>query len=268
MLEGGAAIGARTLDGSTPLHLACTLLKAPAARLLLRRGADELAVNNARQTPADVAGLFLSASCGRGGPAGKEEEEDHRHEEGFNELLGDIKGDLERAPADRAWARRGWLVMARARLLRGRRQRGDLCGGGSGGGERLVEESEAHHEEGRGHDIDGRFRATSVRAAAAAAVAVMTVEPVLGDKRARRGDGAAVDEARESGGGRKRPCRGDVVRQSVGDDDGGAGASAAGGGVLGIDGSGSPCAAAGLGLVARVTGIKEDGIFQNILSFL
>lgn len=252
LLQGGAAIGARTVDGSTPLHLACALLKASAARLLLRHGADELAVDNAKQTPADVAGLCLS---GYGDSKGGREE-DHRrrrHEEGFKELLVEIKDGLDRAPADRAWARRGWLIMARARLLRDRRQRGeegggggDDAGGGGGrdGGERLV---------GKLHDEEG----------AATAAVVVPVDGVVGDKRARCGDdGTGIDDEVHNSDGKRFGRAAVVVPRSVGDDDDGAvGANRDNNGSLGA-------IAGGLGLVARVACIKEDGIFHNILSFL
>lgn len=278
LLRGGAAIGARTLNGSTPLHLACALLKAPAARLLLRRGADELALNSARQTPADVAGLFLSACAGKGGE--KRAEDHHRgrrsrgREERFKELLGEIRDGLKGVPADRAWARRGWLVMARARLLCGRRQRAEGSDGGGGGargdGERLVEDLADEDGGGAGN---GQPHAIAATATAALVAAAVTVDGVVGDKRARHGDGTATaaDEAREPGGKRFRHLYA-VCPQSVDDGDGhGHGHGHGDGGALGTDGSGSPRAIisiAGFGLVARVAGIKEDGIFQNILSFL
>eukprot|EP00752_Nemacystus_decipiens_P015669 g13983.t1 len=250
LLQGGAAIGARTLDGSTPLHLACTLLKAQAARQLLRHGADELAVNNANQTPADVAGLYLSA-CDKGGRE-EQEEGNNRHEEGFKKLLGEIKEGLQRAPADRAWARRGWLIMARARLLRDRRQRGE-GNGDHGDGERLLVDDKVHRG-GDDDNVDGQLRSSF--ATAEAAVAASGVDDVVGDKRARRGDGEAADEETQ-GSGAKR-FRGHVVHpENVGD-------------VLGSFGNGveGPCSIARFGVVGRVTSIKENGIFQNILSFL
>eukprot|EP00903_Cladosiphon_okamuranus_P019473 g17907.t1 len=258
LLQGGAAIGARTLDGSTPLHLACALLKVPAARLLLRRGADELALNTARQTPADVAGLYLSPCAGK--DAEKRAEgyrSGRREEEGYKELLGEIRDGLDMALADRAWARRGWLVMARARLLGARRQRAE----GGGGGENIADED-------GGSAGNGQPHAATVMATAAATAATVTVDGVVGDKQARRGGGTvtAADEAKEPRGKRSRYLHA-IFPERVGD---GSGDCDADRGALGAnsDGCPRPTAIAAFGLEARVAGIKEDGIFQNILSFL
>lgn len=100
LLRAGASVGARAADGSTPLHLACTLLKTSVVTLLLRYGADEASLTHANQTPESLVALYLV--------------EEDRDEQAMQR----IKEALARAPADRAWRRRGWLVLTRARFRR------------------------------------------------------------------------------------------------------------------------------------------------------
>lgn len=100
LLEAGARVDARTRDGSTPLHLACTHLKLSAVRLLLRHDADETSLNGAGETPSSVVASFQA--------------ELDRDEE----LVNRIMKVLAEAPAERAWRRRGWLVMTRTRSQR------------------------------------------------------------------------------------------------------------------------------------------------------
>lgn len=105
------------------MHLASLALKAPAVRLLLRHGADETAVDSAGRTPADVAGSYLTAAPAGGGVAGAEHQE----------LIRQIRDRLGRVPADRVWARRGWLLLARKRFAEAATA-GDDSGVGSAGG--------------------------------------------------------------------------------------------------------------------------------------
>ncbi|CAN0449634.1 unnamed protein product, partial [Ectocarpus fasciculatus] len=92
LLQRGGNANARDDDGQRPLHLVC---KCPDARsvaladLLLRWGADETATDNDGNTPADLV------------KSGAEP----------NERLQRL---LANAPADRAWRRRGMVVVLRA----------------------------------------------------------------------------------------------------------------------------------------------------------
>ncbi|CAM9898819.1 unnamed protein product, partial [Ectocarpus sp. 8 AP-2014] len=92
LLQKGANANARDDDGCGPLHLVCKYPKASAvavADLLLRWGADETAADNDGNTAADLV------------KSGAEPNE------GLQRLLAN-------APADRAWRRRGMVVMLRA----------------------------------------------------------------------------------------------------------------------------------------------------------
>ncbi len=102
LLKHGANVNARCFSGRTPLLHAVRLTGAlPRAAemvdLLLRSGADETLVNNHGANAADVLGQ------------GVDEPEES--------LAGDaerVRRLLENAPADRAWRRRGYLVLCRA----------------------------------------------------------------------------------------------------------------------------------------------------------
>lgn len=102
LLKAGAAIEARDLFGNTPLHHACATRRPGlegTVSLLLRWGADEKASDKRGVVPARSLigdGPALSFQCSQ------QEVERTR-------LL------LARAPADRAWRRRCWLVMLRQR---------------------------------------------------------------------------------------------------------------------------------------------------------
>ncbi|CAN0113132.1 unnamed protein product, partial [Ectocarpus fasciculatus] len=92
LLQRGANANAQDDHGHGPLHLVCKYPKArlvAVADLLLRWGADETATDNDGNTPAD---LVKSGA-------------------GPNERLQRL---LANAPADRAWRRRGVVVMLRA----------------------------------------------------------------------------------------------------------------------------------------------------------
>ncbi|CAM9796415.1 unnamed protein product, partial [Ectocarpus fasciculatus] len=92
LLQKGANANARDEVGQRPLHVVCKYPKARSvavADLLLRWGADETATDNDGNTPAD---LVKSGA-------------------GPNERLQRL---LANAPADRAWRRRGMVVMLRA----------------------------------------------------------------------------------------------------------------------------------------------------------
>eukprot|EP00752_Nemacystus_decipiens_P014375 g12786.t1 len=107
LLKRGADVTVSTTNGLTPLHRACFAKHAGLAvvvDLMLRWGADETAEANNRKTPADLLDLAVSYGSRR---SSREEVDRAR-------LL------LARAPADRAWRRRGWLVMLRSRASKSR----------------------------------------------------------------------------------------------------------------------------------------------------
>eukprot|EP00903_Cladosiphon_okamuranus_P009250 g8826.t1 len=95
LLASGARVDADGIPRSA-LHCACMQGHAGCVSELLRGGADETAVDEDGNTPAQVIGT-MSESLER------------------VEDVELIHGMLRRAPADRAWRRRGWLVMLRNR---------------------------------------------------------------------------------------------------------------------------------------------------------
>lgn len=101
LLQNGANVEAKNAFGYSPLHgVARQAGKEGAARtadLLLRWGADETAVDRDGNRPVDILGN------GRG------EEDSGRRQEKIDLM----RRLLERAPADRAWRRRGYVVMCR-----------------------------------------------------------------------------------------------------------------------------------------------------------
>ncbi|CAM9865828.1 unnamed protein product [Ectocarpus sp. 4 AP-2014] len=107
LLRHGASLTAQDTDGDTPLNRACYWqhngLDATVGPLL-RRGADEAAVNNTDETPADLLDYV-------------DDEDGKRWSEAEIERVRLLP---TRAPADRAWRRRSWLVMLRSCAETGR----------------------------------------------------------------------------------------------------------------------------------------------------
>ena len=111
LLKQGANVRARDNSGLTPLHHACRQESPDAlVDLLIRWGADETAVSNCGVTPADV--LADNRRCSR-------------------EQVERVRLLLARAPADRAWRRRCWLVVLRSRASKGSGQSHDGRGSSS-----------------------------------------------------------------------------------------------------------------------------------------
>eukprot|EP00752_Nemacystus_decipiens_P008060 g7204.t1 len=112
LLQRGATVNTRDPHGRTSLHQVCFNPK-PGVRtgvdLLLRWGADETALDNGGHTVPKMLELCSS------------------FEASANEVE-NVRLLLARAPADRAWRRRGWLVMLRSRSTEGRTTAG--CGVG------------------------------------------------------------------------------------------------------------------------------------------
>ncbi len=113
LLHLGARVGAQDDSDLTAIHLACFFQQEGLEVVvdqLLRWGADETAVDEKGATPADL--LDVDQECRT---CSQDEIERVR-------LL------LDRSPADRAWSRRGWLAMLRARASRARNDRNDSSG--------------------------------------------------------------------------------------------------------------------------------------------
>ncbi|CAM9249933.1 unnamed protein product [Ectocarpus sp. 4 AP-2014] len=99
LLEGGANVHERTEGDNRPLHVACTHSSVSGVELLLRWGADEKLTNKSGKTPAEVIGAWQQYGL------------DDEEREAENQRIGRM---LARAPADRSWRRRGWLVLSRS----------------------------------------------------------------------------------------------------------------------------------------------------------
>ncbi|CAB1103951.1 unnamed protein product [Ectocarpus sp. CCAP 1310/34] len=94
----GADVDSRARHDQTPLHIACKHASVSGVELLLRWGADEQLTNNRGDMPADVI---------RARQQGDLDDEEH---DADNQRICRM---LTRAPADRSWRRRGWLVLSR-----------------------------------------------------------------------------------------------------------------------------------------------------------
>ena len=106
LLRRGADVNSQCANGWTPLHFACTMHMPGLEHVvdvLLRWGASETIVDNRGQTPADMLGCSLLTPP-RPGAARLER----------------ARVLLSRAPADRSWRSRCWLVMLRSRAERER----------------------------------------------------------------------------------------------------------------------------------------------------
>lgn len=95
LLMNGARVGAEGIARSA-LHCACMQGHVRCVFELLRGGADETALDEDGNTPVEVIATMGEA---------EDRPEDIRA----------IRTMLERAPADRCWRRRGWVVILRAR---------------------------------------------------------------------------------------------------------------------------------------------------------
>ncbi|CAB1103640.1 unnamed protein product [Ectocarpus sp. CCAP 1310/34] len=98
----GASLTAQDTDGGTPLHWACYWqVRGVEATvdLLLRWGADETALDNDSKTPADLL----------------DEDDNENDRTTCSEAeIEQVRLLMARAPANRAWRRRCWLVMLRS----------------------------------------------------------------------------------------------------------------------------------------------------------
>eukprot|EP00903_Cladosiphon_okamuranus_P009964 g9452.t1 len=122
----GADPNAADLSGGRPLHDACKRMHLEMVELLLGWGADETVVDNRGNTAADslpseqeIHDWYGNPGSGSGSGSGSEDEEEH-DDEIEREMAKDIAkrnrllAVLARAPRDRAWRRRGTVVLCRA----------------------------------------------------------------------------------------------------------------------------------------------------------
>lgn len=115
LLEAGASVDSVGKIHGTPLHRAVCVGFPGGVRALLRAGADENATDgHSGETPLSMlerhhpqVPMISVDGRGRIAVVGSI----------FAADAQEIRGLLTRAPADRAWRRRGWLVMLRAREL-------------------------------------------------------------------------------------------------------------------------------------------------------
>lgn len=86
----------RASDGNTPLHVAAENMSESIVKVLLEAGGDETAVNDQGKTPADIVGprtMHDYSSLGR---------------------ISTLLANAPRDRSDRAWSRRGFVVLCRA----------------------------------------------------------------------------------------------------------------------------------------------------------
>lgn len=158
LAEAGANLEARDLGGCTPLHSACRQYSVEGCRTMLKHGADINALTTQLRTP------LVFAACFAGTP-GAAEVVEFLLNAGADETIPDDEGRvaadivawatddidalylledidlvhhlLKNAPADRAWRRRGYLVLCRAHP--DRVQRGQESTDGAGAVARVLD---------------------------------------------------------------------------------------------------------------------------------
>ncbi|CAN0392745.1 unnamed protein product, partial [Scytosiphon promiscuus] len=120
LLEAGADVESRSFAGLTPLHWACRACSLESVESLLRAGADLDAV--------DVLGAVASSVVGLGDPVGYTgPDAPHFTPDAMREpqrpsdspASNRIRSALRSARRDRAWRRRGWLVVLASRRALG-----------------------------------------------------------------------------------------------------------------------------------------------------
>lgn len=150
LLQNKAAVNIRIgSSGDTPLHRACCKQRRgleTAVDLLLRWGADETALNDRGRTPVQV----LGSTRARNRHCSSNEVESARRL-------------LVRAPLDRLWRRRGWLVMLRSRAKEMTPTWDSSCVTGGGGTGNDSHRCAAVDQEGKDSKISKNDAAGSVR---------------------------------------------------------------------------------------------------------
>ncbi|CAN0424462.1 unnamed protein product [Ectocarpus sp. 12 AP-2014] len=127
LLKRGGNVSDASCGGLSALHLTCEGLLEGMDRmvdLLLRWGASETAVNENGLTPSDILKATTAEYNARdAGGGGSTEHRVGDPATGHDSLAQEMQRArvlLARAPADRTWRRRCWLVMLRARVERER----------------------------------------------------------------------------------------------------------------------------------------------------
>lgn len=186
--------------------------------ILLNRGADESARNSNNQTCADVLGHGLDEEAGAGG------------ERGDPGIRKQIAAMLARAPAERAWRRRSWIVMMRS-----------------------LEDLSAFSED-DGIDIEGNEKGKKPSGGPSLALAS---SPLL-----QPAAGTVVAKSPTPGGGRDEKHRFREGRGGEGEEDIHVqGVDKDGANVLGVDTRLQSC-------VTWVVRAQEEGIFREVVAFL
>lgn len=98
LLRHKAKVDPEGASSNPPLAMACQWLAVGAAEILLRWGADERYIDIGGRSASDMVGTNLPLT-----------DQDNRKQE-----ITSLKKTLERTPMDRAWRRRGMLVLCRA----------------------------------------------------------------------------------------------------------------------------------------------------------
>ncbi|CAM9306585.1 unnamed protein product [Ectocarpus sp. 8 AP-2014] len=137
LVDGGAKVDVQDLGGCTPLHIACKKLKCSAIHALLRSGADIQALDNSQYSPLHCAVRRIKhrySACDVAHSVnlllrwGADENALDSHGKTAGEVLQGYSANpfrlrnsmlvrllLSKAPQDKAWRRRGWLVLCRTR---------------------------------------------------------------------------------------------------------------------------------------------------------
>ncbi|CAM9743302.1 unnamed protein product [Ectocarpus sp. 12 AP-2014] len=143
MKRGGNVNETSDIDNLTVLHWACS--RKPGVDrtvdLLMRWGALETALDSLGKTPSDC--LKLSAAQ----VADDVATQGHSVREGMQREIQRAQALLARAPADRTWRRRCWLVMLRARAGRERKARSSSSSTGSDRTEAIDRKLVGHDED-------------------------------------------------------------------------------------------------------------------------
>ncbi|CAM9809400.1 unnamed protein product [Hapterophycus canaliculatus] len=274
LLASGARVDADGIPRSA-LHCACMQGHAGCVSELLRGGADESVEDEDGNTPAEVIGT-MSESLERA------------------EDVALIREMLRRAPADRSWRRRGWLVMLRARdcaaagLLslpplpiavttrssarRGAGESDTRGGGGGGGGRMLAGPVSPRSSDGQGHTVGDQQQEQKKKVVATRGKNQGTRQvSVSGDRRGDRDTSPRRSSVATGGSGACPP--GKAKRSNKKGGRGTAKGRGRKGGRRrrgGRDGSEKIAAdrKALADLVARLIALGEEGAFRCVLSFL
>ncbi|CAB1110438.1 unnamed protein product [Ectocarpus sp. CCAP 1310/34] len=140
LVDRGAKVDVQDLRGCTPLHIACKKLKCSAIHTLLRSGADIQALDNSQYSPLHCPVCRIKhrySVCDLAHSVnlllrwGADDNVVNSYGKTVGEVLQGYSANLSRfrnsmlvrlllskAPQDKAWRRRGWLVLCRTRPSR------------------------------------------------------------------------------------------------------------------------------------------------------